>query len=389
IKGIPIDVKTVMAGLQGLQKIDFLSVIQINLAFADGFTFVHSVINIHNPSQLTLNIGDLSMVAGWGGHEIANKVGFTQLYGLRLAPGDNVVTSLLGQSSGLPNADNFAEALKTTSPVMTLWANSTATSNPALNAGLASLKTSVVLPKGLVNANPLALPYNDVWTVKILSTTVNDGIIEMTTVFNNPFFHEFTANGEATPEEYMWAQPPQLAIQAPGYSSYSPFAFTQDLKYTLKPGESKTITFKMQLQSVGIYKENMLKFIEGIIPAAAAGPLKTLQVTSTPKLTFPGYPETVYPDYSTAGIYNDPNAVITLQTGPDFPMIKDWYYKTYNVTSTPTPVTPLPETTVTLPTTTSPLVVPTDTLLPTTPTTPTTVEPTVEPTVAPTIAPVA
>ncbi|KAF9272977.1 hypothetical protein BGZ88_004199, partial [Linnemannia elongata] len=113
--------------------------------------------------------------------------------------------------------------------------------------------------------------------------------------------------------------------------------------YTLKKGESKTITFKMSLQKVGP-EAFMLKFLEGIIPAAAAGPLKSLAVTWSPKVSVPGYPVGMAPDMSSTIFYPETGGLLTLQTGPDFAKIKDWYYKEYNYTNTTTSVFPPPAT---------------------------------------------
>ncbi|KAK3837658.1 MAG: hypothetical protein JOS17DRAFT_731540 [Linnemannia elongata] len=388
IKGIPIDVKTSMAGLQGLKNIDFLSVVMVNAVFTSGFNFITSVVKIHNPSQLTLKIGDLAMAAGYKGYGVADRVGFSQLYNLTLVPGENILPSLVATNSNLDRSPSLTEDLDKFAPTMTLWANSSASSNPALAAGLSTLQTSVVIPQGLVNVNTKQ-PYGDVWTVKILPSTVNDGFVEMTTTFTNPYFVEFTAHGEATPEEYSWAQTPELDIAPSGNFIYKAFGFTQDLVYTLKAGESKSVTWKMKLQRVGAL-ENMLKFIDAIIPAAAAGPIKTLNVVSSPRIKLVGYPDTVYSDYASGTIYRNTGGKVSLQTGTDFPMIKEWYFREYNYTGTPTSVAPPPGTTSILPTapsvvptpTPTPPVIPTETSLPTTPTT-------IEPTVTPTLTPVA
>ncbi|KAH7041863.1 hypothetical protein BKA57DRAFT_414041 [Linnemannia elongata] len=347
IKGIPIDVKTSMAGLQGLKNIEFISLVEIYTNFNAGFTFVTTVVNIHNPSQLTLNIGTLGMAAGYKGYEDENRIGYTEIYNLRLVPGDNIVPSLLGQGFFAPNAGPFATDLTQLSPTMTLWANSTATSNPALNAGLSTLKTSLVLPQNLIVPNPPPPAYSNVWTVKILDNTVNDGIIEMSTTFSNSFLYDFSVTGDATKADNDFAFDPSfLTVQAPGYNAFNPFRFTNDLQYTLKKGESKTITFKMSLQKVGS-EAFMLKFLEGIIPAAAAGPLKSLAVTWSPKVSVPGYPVGMAPDMSSTIFYPETGGLLTLQTGPDFAKIKDWYYKEYNYTNTTTSVSPPPATATT------------------------------------------
>ncbi|KAG0301908.1 hypothetical protein BGZ97_002567, partial [Linnemannia gamsii] len=357
IKGIPLNVKTTMAGLQGLKDIKFLSMVMLNSG--SPFGFINTIVNIHNPSQLTLNIGDMGMAAGYGGYGPEDRIGYTQLFGLRLVPGDNIMPSLLGQNFFAPKGSLFANATEKEDVIMTLWANSTATSNPALNAGLESLKTSIFLPMLLMVPEPPPPAYDDAWTVKFLPTTMNDGLVDMTVVFSNPFFYEFTVNGEATPQEYMWAPvQPDLTITVPGANGYTPFLLPRDLTYSLKGGESKSVTFKVKLQRVGPL-DNMLKFIKGIIPAAAAGPIKnSMAVQSAPRINLAGYPLTLFSDYSSGTIRFATGGTVSLYTGPDFAMIKEWYYKEYGYSETPAPVAPVPEPVVT---TVSPTIAPSPT----------------------------
>ncbi|KAF9544599.1 hypothetical protein EC957_011814 [Mortierella hygrophila] len=335
VKGIPLDVKTSIAGLQGLQTIDFLSVVQFYPNYLAQFTFVTTVVNIHNPSQLTLNIGDLGMAAGYKGYDDADRIGYTEIFNLRLVPGDNIVPSLLGQGYTAPNAGPFGNDLPLLSPTMTLWANLTATSNPALNAGLSTLRTSVVLPQNLVVPSPPPAAYGPDWTIKILPTTVDDGIIEMSITVNNPFLYEFTVSGDSTSDENDYAfNPSYLTVNNKAGTPFTPFTFTNDFKYTVKAGGSLSLTFKMQLHHFGD-QSTTTKFIDEFVIDAAAGPIPTLGVFFAPVITLTGYPITVFPDFSSGIFY--PSTYVTLHTGPDFPMIKDWFYKGYNVTAAPVP----------------------------------------------------
>lgn len=184
---------------------------------------VTSVVNIHNPSQLTLNIGDMGMEAGYKGYREEDRIGYIEILNLRLFPGDNIVPSLLGQSYTAANAGPFRTEIPLLSPTMTLWANSTATSNPALSAGLSTLRTFIVLPQGLVVPTPPPAPYNVDWTVKILPTILNDGLIEMTAEFNNPFLYEFTVSGDSTLDENDFAyNPSYLTVNNKAGTSFRP-----------------------------------------------------------------------------------------------------------------------------------------------------------------------
>ncbi|KAK3837644.1 MAG: hypothetical protein JOS17DRAFT_837308 [Linnemannia elongata] len=386
IKGIPLDVKTSMAGLQGLNNIQFISVVQINLDFIAGYKFVSSVVNIHNPSQLTLNIGDMGMVAGYQGHDEENRIGYSQLFNLRLVPGDNIVPSVIGLYWSGEASEAFARSLANGPTVMTLWANSTSTSNPALNTGLTSLKTSVTAPKDLATTPPPPNPYSDVWTAKILPTTVNDGFIEMTTVVSNPFLYDFSLIRVATSADAEWA-PSSVATLADKIGSPKEILeFTDDIKYSLKKGESKTVTMKMKLKNLLGTKEQVLGTIDDLIANAAAGPILGLGIVWIPVIEIAGLPVGLFPDFSSYAYYDIPTGRITLQTGPDFALIKDWYSKQFDAIPAPVTTLPLPPTVTPSPT---PSVVPSPTLSPVV--TPSSVvpSPTPSPVVTPPVAPVA
>ncbi|KAF9340710.1 hypothetical protein BGZ91_000587, partial [Linnemannia elongata] len=93
----------------------------------------------------------------------------------------------------------------------------------------------------------------------------------------------------------------------------------------------------MQLHHFGD-QPTTTKFIDEFVIDASAGPITTLGVFFAPVVTLTGYPITVFPDFSSSIFY--PSTYVTFHTGPDFPMIKDWFYKGYNVTAVPAPAPP-------------------------------------------------
>ncbi|KAK5808540.1 hypothetical protein F5H01DRAFT_416439 [Linnemannia elongata] len=382
IQGIPIDVKSSLAGLQGLNNIQFISLVQINPDFIAGYKFVSSIINIHNPSQLTLNIGNMGMVAGYRGYEEENRIGYSQLFNLRLVPGDNIVPAVIGQYWSGTASEDFANALSAGPATMTLWANSTSTSNPALNAGLTSLRTSVVAPKGLSMIPPPPKPYSDIWTVKVLPTTKNDGIIEMTTVVSNPFLYDFSVTRLTTKADAEWVPLQVGTLDDRHAHSFKVFEFTDDIKYSLKAGESKAVTLKMKLRNIEASKEDVLKTIDELVAYAATGPIRALDISWVPVIEIVGLPVDLFPDFSSILSY----AKLTLQTGPDFAMIKDWYNNQLGVI--PPPVTTLPPSPTMVPSPTSSVV---PSLTTSTVVTPSSVvpSPTPSPVVTPPVAPAA
>ncbi|KAF9341063.1 hypothetical protein BGZ91_011160, partial [Linnemannia elongata] len=65
-----------------------------------------------------------------------------------------------------------------------------------------------------------------------------------------------------------------------------------------------------------------MKFIESIIPTAATGSNKSLNLNSAPRTNIAAYPTTVYNGYASKTIYSENGGMISLQTEPDFPVNK-------------------------------------------------------------------
>ncbi|KAG0269410.1 hypothetical protein BGZ96_006516, partial [Linnemannia gamsii] len=177
VKGIPINVRTSIAGLQGLNNIKFKSL--VNFFPSWDIMEIASSVNIYNPSQLTLNIGDLKLIAGQEGFTEKERFGTAFVKGLRLVPGDNILVTVVTASASDPNTVKFSEDILTRDVTINMWADEKSTSNPALNAGLKELRQGVLLPKGLIAEAPKI--YTNDWSLKILPTTKDDGLVEFST----------------------------------------------------------------------------------------------------------------------------------------------------------------------------------------------------------------
>ncbi|KAF9899104.1 hypothetical protein EC991_009586, partial [Linnemannia zychae] len=341
IVGIPIDVKTSLAGLKGLKDIKYLALIDIETIFdPDMVIYSRTSVNIYNPSQLTLNIGDLTLEAGFDYNQ-ADWIGRNVANGVRLVPGDNKIITRLAVRSSEPVAAKFLAEMNTGPVDLKLWAGLQATSNPALNAGLQSLRTSVLLPKGLNSGTPP--PYNDVWDLKVLPTTVNDGFLELSVVFNNPYLLDMSVEGLARAEDGpMIIYPSFITFFAGTTEKFEGIIhFQDDFSYTLKANESKTVTFKVALVKDGLVKSQIVARADKLISAATSGILE-FDFTLALKVRLQNQPGYLYPVWTPT--WNDAiGAVIPLKfkTGPDFPMIRDWLYKNA-FDDTPKPPAPLP-----------------------------------------------
>ncbi|KAF9919737.1 hypothetical protein FBU30_010604 [Linnemannia zychae] len=367
VKGIPLDVRTSLAGLQGLNNIKFMSSVSMYPDGLAGYIFITSVVNIYNPSQLTLTIGDLMMIAGMTEFSEAARIGFTKIYNLRLVPGDNYVPTLLYLDLSIPLASEFASGIMEHDTTMTLWANSEATSNPALNTGLAQLRSKVLVPMNLITPAPPA--YSDQWTMKVLPNTEADGIVEVSTVFNNPFFWDFTVISDSTYEDqYYPYNPSYMGITAKSGASFELADFQHEFSYSVKANQSVPLVFKMKLRTQGLTKFNVVKMLDDLMATVVSGSIGTMDVYMSPKTQLANFPSLSYPSWGPFVNYQHP---LTLTIDSNFPKIRNFYYKYFGipmnpvsdpvVVPTPSPVAPVepspvaPSTGITSP---SPIVAP-------------------------------
>ena len=174
-------------------------------------------------------------------------------------------------------------------------------------------------------------------------------------------------------------------LQDTGNNQYKIFEFTDDIKYTLKAGESKTVTMKTKLTKLSGSKEADLAVIDGVIARSVADPVGTLSIEWFPVIEIVDLPIGLFPDFSSAFFYPFPGR-ITLQTGPDFPLIKDWYSAQFDAISAPFATLPTPPTVVPSP---SPSMVPSIAPSPPVTSSPVVPSPIPSPVVTPPVAPAA
>ncbi|KAF9918121.1 hypothetical protein BGZ65_012596, partial [Modicella reniformis] len=183
IKGIKLDVKSSIAGLQGLKDVKFKSLVMYNIV--PGFLDIGSIVTIHNPSKLTLTLGDLTLKAGLDNTE-AKFAGHSYLKQLTLVPGDNEVAASVIFDMNLPIGGQIANDLFEGKDVnLALYGFPGSSPNPPLSKGLASLLSSITIPGGMPEVRS-ALPYNDGWTLTVPPSVMTDNMVEMTATFNNP-----------------------------------------------------------------------------------------------------------------------------------------------------------------------------------------------------------
>ncbi|KAF9966861.1 hypothetical protein BGZ70_001027, partial [Mortierella alpina] len=233
VENIPLDIKTSVEGLQGLRHIQYISLLSLT---SGELIKVSSLINIHNPSQLTLYLGELIFQANMFNYTDETLLGVSRNLNLRLVPGANVVPAQFELNLTYPAATQMT-ALLLTQDISKI---------PALHAGLAKVRTSVVIPQLL----PLGFtqnPYSHVWHLKVLSTTVDDGLIEMTQTIHNVY--------PGTTMRIVKGANETSDLDSNALSVYlasdheTPLAqFQPEMTVELNANASKMISFKMRLR---------------------------------------------------------------------------------------------------------------------------------------------
>ncbi|KAF9116724.1 hypothetical protein BGW39_002663, partial [Mortierella sp. 14UC] len=313
---------TSLAGLQGLNNIEFKVDIGMGPVPPEYIDYyIASTVNIRNPSQLTLNIGVLTLEAGLDGWTDADWLGRAVIKNLRLVPGDNYVLSELTTSMSHPVGLRFIQGMPERDQLLTLRASSTSTSNPALNAGLSTLRNGVIIPKGL--AVPKLPAYSDVWNIKVLPTTVDDGLIEVSTVFYNPYYMDMDVEGLCNSYDECQLNPfPSVMRLYDTIGNPATFLnFPQDFAYSVKANGSTPLTFKVQLFSD---PDTPITRIQGIVGIATAKGALDMEIFVGPRVRLAKRPDLVVAAWSDGSSYA---GHLNLKTGPDFPMIMDWFNK--------------------------------------------------------------
>ncbi|KAG0004259.1 hypothetical protein BGZ79_009843 [Entomortierella chlamydospora] len=307
VTGIKLDVKTSLAGLQGLKTAKFISLVAMgyDMSGINLGTFV----NIHNPSSLTLTLGTLDFFAGISADE-AGYGGHAYLYDLKLVPGDNKVVTNVCFYWNTTVGTEIASGLYTHNTTVVLWANSKTSSNPALNAGLQSLQTATVIPQGMPN-NYSAPAYNNDIQIKTSPSTGTNGSAEITITFNNPFFsaplHVLSLN-------------PSTAAMKPIFSGATYFTFKDDLQFDLGANESKTFTFPIQFNPAYIAFPRTA--LESLVEQSKTGTMSMLFDLS-PQITVASDPTLRTAPWSSNKFY-PPSGVLTVTVG-DFSPVLNWW----------------------------------------------------------------
>ncbi|KAF9915160.1 hypothetical protein BX616_006784 [Lobosporangium transversale] len=319
VKGINLDVKTSLDGLQGLKIIEYVT--NIGLNYFPEFEVVN-LVNIKNPSKLTLKIGDLKMKVGID-YTPEGYAGESFITSLILSPGDNIVPAMVMLYNDSPQGKNVVIDSSMRDLDLALYAAPDTNKNPALNAGMQGVRTTTLIVKGLPPrfSSPA---YNLDWAIKASPETVNSGFVDVTTTFNNPFFstpYEFLSYKANVTKFPASAEGGFLKILVGDFlDMLAPSVPETDVQFKLLPSQSITVTYKMKL--VWMLPEG----ISSLKESAKAGRIERCITTLMPELKIGNDPNPFSPDWSSATVYQDhPNPYVSVQLGPDADYMLKYY----------------------------------------------------------------
>ncbi|KAF9409297.1 hypothetical protein BGZ76_005708, partial [Entomortierella beljakovae] len=324
VKGIKVDVQTSLDGLQGLKKVDFYAMLGLDQAIVDGkgFVVMPAMVNIHNPSKLTLTLGDL-VLKGGSDYTEANQFAKVYMYNMVLVPGDNYLLSQTFIDPEIPAAIDLVMALLMgggTDVPLYLYAFEGTSSNPALVAGLKDLQTSITLPPSFIVANATAPYLASPWTLKFFPSTVDDGLVEFTGTFQNPYpgytLH-YQSFAPYLDNNFHMVDP------TTGYSSGATFNILDNIKYDLAPQETKIITFK-----AAIVESLKIDFIQKLVDGSSTGSLGA-SIFFNPIITLGNDPTLYKPTWNSDSVLK--GTPLSVEVGPDFQLFLDWYNKRHPV----------------------------------------------------------
>ncbi|KAG0213546.1 hypothetical protein BGX28_004182 [Mortierella sp. GBA30] len=239
VPGIGFKATTPFAGLNNL-NLKYIYLIDTNFD-NPGAIVLTTIVNIVNPSKLSLKLGDVSFsTASEGG-----RVGTSVIKNLSLVPGNNYVLSATNLDMSLPAAGDFlSNVLPNKDGVLTLTGFEGTSSNVALKAGLAVMKSQLVVPQNFQGSVMSQAPYKD-WALEVVSATAQEVRVQITATFQSPYYGFPIKMAQAVPDN----QDNFVAVNnvSPTTNGLHFFNFDNNLTFSVSGTGSATVKFQATL----------------------------------------------------------------------------------------------------------------------------------------------
>ncbi|KAF9897733.1 hypothetical protein BX616_005074 [Lobosporangium transversale] len=293
IPGVGFKATTPLKGLDNLRQTKYVYFIDTN-ANKPGYLGMSSVINIFNPSSLSLKLGDVQFSTA----SPEGTLGYSAVKDLVLVPGDNYLLSDTYLDQSLEAGRNFLGGLYTHDGVLTLSGYAESSKNPALNAGLAAVKSTLTIPVAFQGLVPSQAPYKD-WSLKVLPSTKDDYIVEISANFQSPYY----GYGISMVTDNDGLSPNYVAI-APGVSDTASgsvfFRFINTAKFSTTGSSSTKATFTVQLE--GPFTADKKALWTEITNYARANKKLPIELNWFPIVTIGPSSDQHFADWSTASL---------------------------------------------------------------------------------------
>ncbi|KAG0300998.1 hypothetical protein BGZ98_008707 [Dissophora globulifera] len=239
INGIGFQTTVPFAGLDNLSQTKYVYLIDTNFD-TPGKLMLTSIINIVNPSKLTVKLGDIAFNTATAD----GNVGFSTVKALSLIPGDNFVLSTTALDLTLPASLAFLNNLGANDATLILHGYSGTSANVALNAGLQAVTTNLVIPGGFAGLHLSQSPYKN-WSLKVLPTTSTAHVLQITATFQSPYYGypiTLVAAEDAGQDNYAYVN----GVSADTNGMHL-FNFQNDLTFSVTGTGSATVSFNVDL----------------------------------------------------------------------------------------------------------------------------------------------
>ncbi|KAF9415897.1 hypothetical protein BGZ76_004738, partial [Entomortierella beljakovae] len=275
IYGIGFNAVVPLPGLNGLKTFNYKTVLGVTVG-AEGFTQIH-VIDIPNPSYLTVKLGDVAFTAT----SANGNIGIAKVKALTLVPGSNYIVAGLILDFSSPAVGQLLGDLAGGATVsLTLKANNQTSSNAALNAGLGlSGLTSTLTVTGLPNT-PSRSPFTN-WSVKIPTDAATSRKVQATATFQSPYYG---LPLDVTQLQSDNGAPAYVTVSGTGTiaDGFNLFYIINSATFSLGGTASATKTFDLQLPQ---YASGQTAQLQAVVTYAQAHGYIPAKISMSPQVT--------------------------------------------------------------------------------------------------------
>ncbi|KAF9930427.1 hypothetical protein FBU30_000478 [Linnemannia zychae] len=241
-----------LQGLNGLKTVDWVFLIDTDTTSTIGTIIMSAIVNIKNPSNLNLSLGTITFDTSYKG----SYIGPSTIKNAVLAPGNNYLISTTSLDTANQSVIDLLNNIGTSDSILTMTTGPNSSSNVALNAGLAAVKSQLTIPMNFGTSAMSQPPYKG-WSIKLLPTTPTDYIVQVTATFQSPYYGYSLQMVHSLPEyQDNYIQTRDMTTNS---NDLRLFNFLDNLTYSITGTGSTTVTFNMKLDKSGLASKAKLQ----------------------------------------------------------------------------------------------------------------------------------